>query len=209
MLAGHVSPPSTLAALVHRPAAFDCRTDHLISRAMLLVQATEQFIDLGQLRDFDTSITEAKDAILEGVGCSPTSSPGWFMLFWESSISGASEGLKFGYFERSYELGPNEGWLALLRMQLAARLLDRLPQSVQNAALAELVGLVRSGFVVEVAKLYFVSSSGAQSLLDRAIESLPGPTARELRGKVQELQSVPLINALGETRRELRSSPAR
>lgn len=209
LLAGHVTSPSTLAALVHHAGTMDCRSDQLINRAMLLVQATEQFLLLGQLRDFDTSIDEAREDISRAISCTPSSSSGWLMLFWESSLSGGHSGPSFQYLQRSYDLGPNEGWLSLLRMRLAASFLDGLPQSVQDVTVAEFISLVRSGFVEEAAKVYFMSGNVAQSLFDKGIESLPNAAARELEGKVQELMSISLTIALGEAKREFRSSPAR
>lgn len=187
----------------------DCEADHLISRALLLVQSTEQFIDLGRLQEFDLSLVETRKAIFEAIGCTPSSSPGWLMLFWEASLSGTQDGLMFAYLQRCYDLGANEGWLALLRFQLMGKLFDGLPQGLRNAMVAEFSGLVRSGFIVEAAKVYTVSSVRAQLVLDLAIEGLPGHAARGIKGAVQQLQSIPLIDALGGSRPELRPQSTR
>ena len=68
----------------------------------------------------------------------------WFALFLADSARNDSSAERLPYLRMSYELGTNEGWIAVMRNRLALALYPELPPDLAEAATSEFLGLVRS-----------------------------------------------------------------
>lgn len=90
------------------------------------------------------------------------------------------------YLERSYQLGPNEGWIALRRNGLALAIFSRLPPELAEKAAAEFVGLVRSGYLDAAPILVGPAWAVRDQLLPR-LAGLPPSKLKELVTAVSQL----------------------
>lgn len=79
---------------------------------------------------------------------SPTNSFLWLTRLWSGSTD---NGLKL--LRMSYRFGPNEAWIAVKRNPLALGVFPTLPNDLAEQALAEFVGLVRSGLYAAAATI--------------------------------------------------------
>ena len=100
---------------------------------------------------FDDSVAAAISMTRKSLSCAPADSFLWFTLFWLENMKYGLQLEAIAYLEKSYELGPNEGWIALKRNTYALISYDALPARLQQRAIEEFAVLVNSGFVAEAA----------------------------------------------------------
>ena len=87
-----------------------------------------------------------RNAIRESLSCSPADPFLWLALYW---LDGTQHGYRpedLKYLELSYQLGPNEGWIALRRNSVAFATFQQLPPELAEFAINEFVGLLKARF---------------------------------------------------------------
>ena len=102
--------------------------DLVVLRLAILEEAAE--------RKGHTLIEEADAPLYEAdttaLSCAPADPFAWLVLFWLDVRRHGVEAGKFSYLRLSYDLGSNEGWVALWRNQLAMKLFAALPGSCRS-----------------------------------------------------------------------------
>lgn len=127
-----------------------------------------------RLAEHDKTLTSAYGALYRttraALSCTPSDSFAWLTLFW-LDLSGHGFTEKNAVLLRmSYELGPNEGWIALRRNRLAIALFSRLPPDLAQDAVDEFVKLVNTGALYpETAAIFSSAAPSAQQRLARAL----------------------------------------
>lgn len=86
----------------------------------------------------------ARISIRNALRCGPRKPFLWFLLFWLDAPNNRAEAMRA--LAVSYELGPNEGWLAPARIKAAIGVLDEAPPATATAIRQEYLNLVRDGF---------------------------------------------------------------
>ena len=121
--------------------------------ALIRISLLEQ-----QLKSPDraVSISDYDKARLD-VGAALARSPAnpymWLSAFGLKRLRGDPAADDLNLLRMSYRLGPNEGWIAIRRNPLSIAAFASLPQDLQEAALQEFVGLVRSGLHDDAANI--------------------------------------------------------
>ena len=133
----------------------------------------------------------------------PTESFFWLMLYSLLVTRNGFDQEAIRFLDRSYLLGPNEGWIALRRNRLALAVFPMLGVSTQQLVVSEFAGLVDSGFVEDAAiNLTAVGWKYRAALL--AGLSRTKKTSREALAKRLARENVsvdiPGINALPKAR---------
>jgi hypothetical protein len=148
-----------------------------------------------------TDIQAATDSVVKALSCSPADAFLWVALYWlKSSQHGFSwEDLK--YLSLSYQLGPNEGWIAAKRNGVTFAMLQQLPSEARaqlaapsspfrcdggpcrpsdfsEIAINEFAGLVRSGMYEEAAEVFAGPAWPERELILPRLASLPGADRR-------------------------------
>ncbi|HWM46420.1 MAG TPA: hypothetical protein VNR11_05840 [Xanthobacteraceae bacterium] len=124
---------------VTRPSAFRDRVVVELRRAELaLADGARTKIDTR----FDTLHVALRDALT----MTPADPFLWLALAWHTAVTGGLDGKMLGYLALSYQLGPNEGWIAVRRNPLALAIFPRLPPELAKRALGEFARLVESRF---------------------------------------------------------------
>lgn len=103
-------------------------------------------IGVSDMDDLDTSIRRS-------LACMPSDAFLWLALYWVENMQDGFQPKNIGYLRLSYELGPNEGWIALKRNYMAFAIFQQLPSDLQRIALDEFARLLNSGFVDETAAI--------------------------------------------------------
>lgn len=146
----------------------------------------------------DAALKQAEMRALDGIVDRALSDvPGdaflWAARFWIASVRGASaDGLLS--LSRSYDLGPNEGWIGTKRDAAALASYSALPADLAERAIAEFVSLVRWGFVAQATEI----AAGAPVQLRRVLFSRLIAVDDEQRGAfarvfyMRELDEVPV-----------------
>jgi hypothetical protein len=92
---------------------------------------------------FTQRLQEARRALRQALTCAPHQSYLWYGLFWIEMARETSPDVYLAYLAKSYELAPNEGWIARFRAPDALPHYDKLPTRVQEQVRSEFLNLVR------------------------------------------------------------------
>ena len=126
-----------------------CRPQAMHDAAIIRGRLVQIAFDNSDPDAIRSSMAAANAMIRKSLSCAPADAFMWFALFWiESMRFGLSE-RTIGYLEKSYELGPYEGWVALKRNRYALLAYKELPPRLQARMVKEFAALVNSGFIVE------------------------------------------------------------
>ena len=119
-----------------------CRPTALRSAATIQLRLLEDALDTGQRTKLDQLFQTVDVAVKEALVCGPADPFLWFALYWlELSTRGVSE-KALTYLALSYELGPNEGWIALKRNRAAFSVFEKLPPKMADQVISEFIGLI-------------------------------------------------------------------
>jgi hypothetical protein len=122
------------------------------SAAVIRTRVAEQAIVDGE--DIDTQLSALRGSILRSLACSPADPFLWVVLYWvEINRNGFQPGY-LEYLRLSYQLGPNEGWIALKRNGYALAIFPRLPPDIADMAIAEFPRLLDAGFYAETVVIF-------------------------------------------------------
>ena len=108
-----------------------CAPTALRSAAIIRLRIAE----LGQSGDAkeksDTQINAAANSVRESLSCSPADSFLWLALYWLHSAQHGYRPEDLKYLRLSYQLGPNEGWIAEKRNGVTFAMLQQLPSDAR------------------------------------------------------------------------------
>ena len=129
--------------------AAPCRPQALHSAAVIRLQLAKDVIAGSERDHIDGSLSALRDSIRRSLVCSPADPFLWSVLFWvENTMNGFSKD-HIEFLRLSYQLGPNEGWIAVKRNELALAVFGQLPANLREMAINEFANLLESGFLVE------------------------------------------------------------
>jgi hypothetical protein len=131
-----------------------CRPQGIRSAAIIRLQLAKDVIAASERDQIDSSLSALRDSIHRSLGCSPADPFLWSVLFWlENTMNGFSQD-HFEFLRLSYQLGPNEGWIAVKRNELALAVFGQLPADLREMAIDEFVKLLNSGFLTESVAIF-------------------------------------------------------
>jgi hypothetical protein len=122
------------------------------SAAIIRTRMAEQAVVDGD--DIDTQLKALSDAIRRSLTCSPADPFLWVVLYWVEINRNGFQPSYLRYLRLSYQLGPNEGWIALKRIGYALAIFQRLPPDLAQMVIAEFADLLDSGFDDAVIKIF-------------------------------------------------------
>jgi hypothetical protein len=130
-----------------------CRPVSQRSATIVRLRLLESAIALGDRMSIDDRLEQLLKSTRISLRCSPADSFLWLILYWADGSRNGFDARHIGYLRLSYELGPNEGWVAVKRNRYAFAIFEQLPADLANQALDEFVGLVRSGFYRDASEI--------------------------------------------------------
>jgi hypothetical protein len=131
-----------------------CRPAGIQSAATIRLDIAEEAIALGDRQLIDQQLRASDRQIRDSLSCSPADPFLWLALFWvDNNLNGLRPDY-FQYLRMSYELGPNEGWIALRRNYLAFSIFEHLPADLAEKTMREFVGLVNAQLYSETAEIF-------------------------------------------------------
>lgn len=156
VLEGDPFKSGVLAALIPQVGAterVEPRTPAVVrSAAIIRTRMAEQAIVDGD--EIDTQLNALHNSILRSLACSPADPFLWVVLYWVEINRNGFQPDYLKYLRLSYQLGPNEGWIALKRNGYALAILNQLPPDIADMALAEFPKLLDSGLDAEAVKIF-------------------------------------------------------
>lgn len=94
-----------------------------------------------------------QDRVEEAIAQAPTNPFMWLSGFWLDRVSGKATERDWNLLRMSYQSGPNEAWVALVRSPQVLNAFSSLPHDLAEMAVREFVGLVRSGLYEDAANI--------------------------------------------------------
>jgi hypothetical protein len=132
------------------PAA-DCRAAAVRSAAIIRLRIAEATIAAGERSLIDDRMRALDDGLRRSLACAPADPFLWLALYWVEVARNGFTPDDLAYLRMSYRLGPNEGWIGLKRIRLALAIYGQLPPDLAEMTVREFVGLLDSGFYLEMA----------------------------------------------------------
>lgn len=100
-----------------------------------------------------SALVDLEAAVAAALAEVPTNSFLWLAYYWVHELRVDMLDDRVGYLRMSYWLAPNEAWVAIRRNPLALATFSSLPAELQERALSEFAGAVRSRLFVEAADI--------------------------------------------------------
>jgi hypothetical protein len=141
-----------------------------------------------------TDIQAATDLVVKALSCLPSDAFLWLALYWLKTVQHGFSPEDLKYLRLSYQLGPNEGWIASKRNAVTFAMLHQLPSEARaqfaapslrcderpcrpsdfsEIAINELAGLVKSGLYQEAAAVFAGPAWPERELILPHLASLP------------------------------------
>jgi hypothetical protein len=121
-----------------------CRSSALHGAAIIRLRLVEDAIATGAHDEIDAQLAALESTIHRALACNPTDSFLWMVLIWVESAREGPRQDQLTYLRLSYQLGPNEGWIAARRNRLALSMFNRLPPDLADTAVNEFGHMVQS-----------------------------------------------------------------
>ena len=129
------------------------RSTALSSMAMIRLPLAEAVLNAGKADDVARALDDLDTVTAAALDGNPTSGFLWLTEYWLRNARKANRGEDLQLLRMSYSRAPNEGWIAVMRNPQALGAFAVLPDDLQERALSEFVGLVRSGFYQDAANI--------------------------------------------------------
>ncbi len=126
----------------------------------------------------DKQLTSLRDVIRSSLSCAPADPFLWLALYWVASMTNPLGQDDLQYLRMSYELGPNEGWIAIKRNYVAFKTFQRLPRDLAEATIKEFILLVENNFFAAAADIFIGPASPERGLILSHLEELTGEQRR-------------------------------
>jgi hypothetical protein len=155
-----------------------CRPEAARGAAIVRLRVAENAMAGGERGAIDPNFTALRGSLVNALECAPADAFLWMVLAW---LDGAREGLRPEQLQElrlSYQLGPNEGWIAARRNRFALSMFERLPANLADAAVDEFAHLVDSWFIDDAVAILSGPGWPIRERLLAHLESV-GPRQRE------------------------------
>lgn len=161
-----------------------CRPAALHSAAIIRLRLAEDAMAAGTREDIDPRLDALQDNIRRSLACTPADSFLWTVLAW---LDGARNGFRqeqLTFLRLSYQLGPNEGWVAARRNRFALPMFGQLPPDLADFAVHEFARMVDSWIYWDTISIF---TGPGWPIHDRLLASLKDVGERQREAFSQEL----------------------
>jgi hypothetical protein len=124
------------------------------SAAIIRFRMLEQAMADGDRSAIDGALYDAQVAMRRSLSCSPADPFLWLGLFWVTNAREGFNSKNFEFLRLSYELGPNEGWIAVTRNPIALAMFASLPDDIKGMAISEFLAFIKTGLAERAADIF-------------------------------------------------------
>lgn len=156
VMAGEAFKPNVLAAvetLTESDRGFKLRSSVLGKAAVIRLRQAEDAMRGGPPELVNRRLDSLAQILDETFRNAPADSLMWLTKYWLDTTRNGLRPDNLRFLRMSYELGPNEGWIAIKRNGLALAAFSILPGDLAEQAVSEFVGLVRWGLDADAAAI--------------------------------------------------------
>jgi hypothetical protein len=153
-----------------------CHPAVLQSAAIIHLRMVEGTTSKNDRESINRNLKSLGNVIRSSLSCAPADPFLWLVLYWVENVQDGFTPEHLKYLKLSYQLGPNEGWVALKRSPVAFADYERLPPNLATNVINEYLALVKNEFY------------------QRAVEILSGPAWRVRDALLPHLATLSLWN---------------
>ena len=153
---GEVFNPSILTAIdqkLENDSGWNVRSSILSKATIIRLRQAEEAIAARDPARIDQSLKSLAKILNAALAESPNDSFLWLTRFWLKNFVNGWRPDNMQNLKMSYDMGRNEGWIAIKRNRLAISYHLVMEPDLAELATAEFVNLVRWGFVREAAEI--------------------------------------------------------
>ena len=143
-----------------------CRPLEVRSAAIIRLRIAELSNDPG-LAPGPVRTKVAVEAIRNSLACSPADPFLWLVLY------ALEPSAQLGYLSASYRLGPNEGWIAVIRNPVAFDAFDELREDLRGGVVQEFVRLLEIDLYDAAVKIFVGAAWDKRELILSKMDRLP------------------------------------
>lgn len=189
IIAGETFKPEALAAFLPNMEATEatvfCRASALRSSAIIRMHIAEQGL-AADSQKASVQMDAAKQTVREALSCSPADSFLWLGLFWVEGTRRPHTTQDLQYLRLSYQLGRNEGWIALKRSRAAFAIFQQLPPDLAEYVLIEFAGLIESKFYEQAAEIFTGPAWSVHGEILQRLNRLAEPNRQSLSDALRQ-----------------------
>jgi hypothetical protein len=161
--------------------------DTYAQRAMLLLEMplAEAALRSGATKEFDRRVDALEERVRHMLTCSPRDGFAWLTAFNLKLIHGVQDVRSFDLLAASFETSPNEAWIGVRRIGVAAPHLLKAPEPLRTTILAEFRQLVATGYVASAVAAYLNAPTAVRTVLQQQVDQLSPQQQRSFSEAVQ------------------------
>jgi hypothetical protein len=150
-----------------------CRPAALRGAAIIRLRMVEAAASTGDHKPADKDLTLLGEAIRRSLSCLPADPFLWLVLYWVESTQNGFKPEYLNYLRMSYQLGPNEGWIAFKRSPIAFANFALLPPDLATDAVNEFLGLIKSELYGQAIEIFSGPAWQARETILPHLATLP------------------------------------
>ena len=158
IIAGDPFKPGVLSKQFRMSTDFEssgyCHPSAIYSAAIVQLRMLEATTSADGRTSVDDRLSSLEHAIHNSLSCAPADPFLWLVLYAlkMTKIGFRVEDLK--YLRMSYQLGANEGWIALKRNPFIFAIYEKLPPDLQQNVINEFIALIKSKLYSQAADIF-------------------------------------------------------
>lgn len=168
-----------LQAFETRPRHFACNAAAAHDSAVMALSVLQQSFASASPA-IDSQLETSRRAVVAGLSCLPSDAYLWFALFQLESLQNGFKTDYLRYLAMSYQVGPNEGWIALPRNRAAFAIFPALTDELQARVLDEFALLLQTELYNEVVDIFLGVARPYREAVLKRLETVPQPNRQKL-----------------------------
>ena len=150
-----------------------CQPAALRSAAIIQLRMIDVAGSTNDHKPTDADLKSLGSVIQNSLSCSPADPFLWLVLYWVENMQNGFKPEHLKYLELSFQLGPNEGWVALKRSPVVFADYERLSSGLKENAFNEFLGLINHRFYEQAADIFTGPAWRVRDTLLPHLVSLP------------------------------------
>ena len=151
-----------------------CRPAALRSAAIIRLTLVENLNSSSEKSQLDENMNALRDSVRISLSCSPSDALLWLIYYWVQTAQSSDASNKIKYLRMSYQLGPNEAWIGVVRNRFAFAIFEQLPPDLAEDAVNEFIGMLDTGRLYrQVAEIFLGPAWRARKILLPRLASVP------------------------------------
>lgn len=162
-----------------RPQLFACNAAAAHDTAVMQLSILQQSF-VTQSPAIDEQIEASRRSVVAGLSCLPSDAYLWFALFQIESLQSGFRPAYLRYLSMSYQVGPNEGWIALPRNKAAFAIFPALTDDLKAKVLDEFALLLQTELYNEVLDIFLGVARPYRAAVLKRLETVPQGNRQKL-----------------------------